>query len=135
VPPYKQADASGQIGLFAPGDDLTDYSGAIKAIAAGRRAAASIHQMLYGMTPDVPAKVCNRDTLIQNVDAVEAVAPAHRHIMPVASPRELDREGQLELGFAPETARAEAARCLQCGLICYAHTEKTTAIEDIRQSA
>lgn len=134
VPPYKQADASREIGLFAPGDAVTDYSGAIKAIGAGRRAAASLHQVLYGMTPDVPEKICTRDELIQNVDAVQAVAPTVRHIMPVAAPRDLDREGQLELGFTEEEARAEASRCLQCGLICYAHTEKVE-IQDLRKTA
>jgi len=134
VPPYKKADASREIGLFAPGDVVTDYSGAIKAIAAGRRAAASLHQVLYGMTPGVPEKICTRDELIQNVDAVEEVTTTVRHIMPVAAPRDLDREGQLELGFAEEEARAEASRCLQCGLICYAHTDRAE-IQDLRKTA
>ncbi len=134
-PPYKHADASRDIGLFAPGDVITDFSGAIKAIGAGRRAAASIHQVLYGMAPGVPEKICTHDDLIQNVDAVDAVAPTIRHIMPVVPSRDLDREGQLEMGFSEEATRAEAARCLQCGLICYEHTEKTTEIEDMRQSA
>ena len=134
-PPYKQADASSEVGLFAPGEVVTDYSGAIKAIAAGRRAAASIHQVIYGMAPDVPEKVCTQDTLVQNVDAVQAVASSARHIMPLAAPGDLDREGQLELGFSEEEGRAEASRCLQCGLICYAHTEKGTEIQDLRKSA
>jgi NADPH-dependent glutamate synthase beta subunit-like oxidoreductase len=134
IPPYKKADISHEIGLFAPGDVITDYSGAIKAIGAGRRAAASLHQMLYGMTPDVPEKICTRDDLIQNVDAVHEVAPTIRHIMPVAASRDLEREGQLELGFTEEETRAEASRCLQCGLICYAHTE-TTEIQDLRKTA
>lgn len=135
VPPYKKAASGQDIGLFASGDVITDYSGAIKAIAAGRRAAASIHQLIYGMTPGLPEKLCTPDAVIQNVDAVEAVASTARHIMPVAPPRDLDREGQLELGFSEETARSEAARCLQCGLICYEHTETTDAIQDLRQSA
>ncbi len=135
VPPYKKAASGQDIGLFAPGDVITDYSGAIKAIAAGRRAAASIHQLIYGMTPGLPEKLCTPDAVIQNVDAVEAVASTARHIMPVAPPRDLDREGQLELGFSEETARAEAARCLQCGLICYEHTGTAEAIQDLRQSA
>jgi formate dehydrogenase beta subunit len=134
IPPYKKADASREVGLFAPGDVVTDYSGAIKAIGAGRRAAASIHQLLYGMTPDVPEKICTQDDLIQNVHAVHQVAPTVRHIMPVAASRDLDREGQLELGFTEEETRAEASRCLQCGLICYAHTEKTE-IQDLRKTA
>ena len=80
-------------------------------------------------------RICTHDELIQNVDAVDAVAPAIRHIMPVVPSRDLDSEGQLERGLSEEATRAEAARCLQCGLICYEHTEKTTEIQDIRQSA
>ena len=134
-PPYKEGDASHEIGLFAKGDVITDYSGAIKAIGAGRRAAASIHQILYGMPPDVPVKVCTADALIQNVHEVEEVTPTIRHIMPVAPPRELDRKGQLELGLSEKDAQAEASRCLQCGLICYEHTGATTDIKDLRRTA
>ena len=96
--PIRMPMPADDIGLFAPGDVITDYSGAIKAIAAGRRAAASIHQMLYGMTPDVPEKICTQDDLIQNVDAVDAVAPTVRHIMPVVPSRDLDREGPAREG-------------------------------------
>jgi NADPH-dependent glutamate synthase beta subunit-like oxidoreductase/formate hydrogenlyase subunit 6/NADH:ubiquinone oxidoreductase subunit I len=134
-PPYKKPDASREIGLFSPGDVLTDYSGAIRAIGAGRRAAASIHQFLYGMTPGVSEKICTPDDLIQNVYAVDAVAPAARHIMPLASLRERDRGVELEKGFSEAETRAEAARCLQCGLICYEHTEKTVQIQDVRRTA
>ena len=40
----------GEFGLFARGDVLTDFSGAIKAIAAGRRAAATIHMLIYDIS-------------------------------------------------------------------------------------
>ena len=134
-PPYKKPDAVSEIGLFSSGDVLTDYSGAIRAIGAGRRAAASIHQHLYGIAPGVSEKVCTPDDLIQNVNEVHEVASTTRHIMPVASPRERDRGAELEKGFTEEETRAEASRCLQCGLICYEHTEKATDIQDLRETA
>ena len=56
---------------------------------------------------------------IQNVSAVEAVAAAPRQIMQLCTGTELEKCGDLELGFAREAAVAEAGRCLQCGLICY----------------
>ncbi|MGD8267405.1 MAG: hypothetical protein PVF55_04510, partial [Desulfobacterales bacterium] len=60
-----------------------------------------------------------------------------RQIMPLAAPRELDQKGQLELGFDEEAARQEAARCLQCGLICYERTiaAGTAEIDESRRIA
>jgi len=55
VQPYKQPAFKDEVGLFAEGDVLADYSAAIKAIGAGRRAAASIHQVMHG-TAIGPAK-------------------------------------------------------------------------------
>ncbi len=120
--PYKQPEFASEVGFFAKGDVITDFSGAIKAIAGGRRAAASMHQLMYGIPIDVPSKAVNSDCVIQNVDAVDEVQSEPRRIMPMAAPRELDQTGQLELGFDEAAARKEAARCLQCGLICYEHT-------------
>lgn len=135
-PPYKKPDAAREIGLFSAGDVLTDFSGAIRAIGAGRRAAASMHQFLYGLTPGVPEKICTPDDLIQDVDQVHAVATTIRHIMPVAGPLERDRGAELEKGFTEAETRAEAGRCLQCGLICYQHTQDNgAAIKDLRRSA
>ncbi|MBL0716329.1 MAG: FAD-dependent oxidoreductase [Desulfosarcina sp.] len=122
VQPYKQPEFANEAGLFARGDVITDFSGAIKAIAGGRRAAVSMHQLMYGITPDVPLKAVTSDCVIQNIDAVEEVPTEARRIMPIAPPLERDRLGQLEMGFDEETARKEASRCLQCGLICYEHT-------------
>ena len=81
-----------------------------------------MHQLMYGIAPDVPLKAVTSDHVIQNVDAVEEVQSEARRIMPMAAPWELDQQGQLELGFDEAAARKEAARCLQCGLICYEHT-------------
>jgi NADPH-dependent glutamate synthase beta subunit-like oxidoreductase/NAD-dependent dihydropyrimidine dehydrogenase PreA subunit len=126
VAPYKKPADKDEEGLFAPGDALTDYSAAIRAIGAGRRGAASIHQLLYGIPLTFPERVITEDAYIQNVDRVEAVRPDARQIMPNCSPSELPRCREIEKGFSGEMARAEAARCLQCGLICYEHTARET---------
>jgi NADPH-dependent glutamate synthase beta subunit-like oxidoreductase len=120
-PPYKPPAFSDESGLYAQGDQMTDYSGAIKAIGGGRRAAASIHRSLYGIDLDMPAGVLTPEVYIQNVDHVEAVRAFPRRIMPVAESRELAAGSELEKGFDEHTARAEAGRCLRCGLICYRH--------------
>jgi hypothetical protein len=118
-PPYKQPACKNEVGLFAEGDVLADYSAAIKAIGAGRRAAASIQQMMYGIDPSLADHVITPQSILQNVDHVEGVAASQRQIMPLCSGRELSACGEIEKGFNPEMAKAEASRCLQCGLICY----------------
>lgn len=132
--PYKRPAYKDEVGLFAQGDVLADYSAAIKAIGAGRRAAASIQQVLYGMDPGLTEHVITPDSVIQDVDHVESVAACQREIMPLCSGRELAVCGEIERGFSGETARAEAARCLQCGLICYEHTAEPAGKETARSS-
>jgi len=118
IEPYKKPAYSMEIGLLAEGDELSDYSAAVRAIGGGRRSAASIHQALYGIDLDLAQNVLTPDKYIQNVDHVENVAHTPRQIMPLCTESECK---ELELGFTEEMARTEAARCLQCGLICYQH--------------
>ena len=105
--------------MFAQGDAITDYSAAVKAIGAGRRGAASIHSLMYGISLYLPENTVNPQAVIQNIDHIENVAPLTRRIMPLANAVELAAGNELEKGFSEETARCEADRCLQCGLICY----------------
>ena len=122
--PYKQPANSDKTGLFAEGDVLTDFSAAIKAIAAGRRGAASMHQIMYGISSDLSETVLRPDSVLQNVDCVENVRPKPRLIMPLGSTKELAAGKEIEKGFTEEMAQAEASRCLQCGLICYERSEE-----------
>ncbi len=119
VPAYKKPECADQVGLFAEGEALTDFSAAIRAIGAGRRGAASIHQAMYDLPVALPENVVTPDAMIQNVDHVEGVSEKPREIMPLCGGKELDACGVLELGFDEAQAQKEAARCLQCGLICY----------------
>lgn len=132
VPPYKQPDHGDEAGLFAKGDALTDFSGAIKAIGAGRRAAAAIHKLIYDIPLDLPENVLKSDAAIQNVDHVEAVATSQRRIMPLAGSRDLAQLMELEKGFDTATAQEEASRCLNCGLICYQNAENQRPLEQIK---
>ena len=111
---------------------MTDYSAAIRAIGAGRRAAASIHRMMYGIPLTLDDNVLTPASMIQDVDHVENVNTVPRQIMPIATPRELAEKGILEKGFTEAMAVKEANRCLQCGLICY---EKTPAVHAGNKSA
>lgn len=133
VEPYKKPALLGEIGFFAEGDEFTDFSAAIRAIAAGRRAAASIHKIMYGIPLGLPENVSAPNRFVQNVDCVERVENDPRRIMQLCGPADLDECGQAELGFSEETARHEAKRCLQCGLICY--EKQDVRIQDQAKSA
>lgn len=135
VPVYKQPAFKDEIGLFAEGDVLADYSAAIKAIGAGRRAAASIHQMMHGLSPNLTENVITPKSVIQNVFQLAKVEASQRHIMPICSGKELAACGEIEKGFSAEMAQREASRCLQCGLICYEHTAAADEKEQAGSSA
>ena len=130
VPPYKQPAFKDEVGLFSEGDVLADYSAAIRAIGAGRRAAASLQQMMYGLDPSLTDNVITPQSFVQDVDHVKSVAASRRQIMPLCRGTELAACGQIERGFSRETAQAEASRCLQCGLICYEHTVENEEKEE-----
>ncbi len=130
IQPYKQPSFKDEVGLFAEGDVLADYSAAIKAIGAGRRAAASIHQIMLGLSPNLTEQVITPQSVLQNVYHVEKVQANRRQIMPICSGKQLAICGEIERGFSADMAQEEAARCLQCGLICYEHTEAAAADEN-----
>lgn len=134
VPPYKQPAYADEAGVFARGDALTDFSGAIKAIGAGRRAAATIHKLIYDIPLDLPDNVLKADTPIQNVDHVDAVTTRQRQIMPLSDSRDLTQLMELEKGFDMKAAQEEAARCLDCGLICYQNEKNQRLPEPIRDA-
>ena len=120
--PYKRPAYHKETGLLAQGDTLTDFQGTIHAIGAGRRAAASIHLLMYGISPTVSEIVVARESDVQNVDHVEAVAEGVRQIMPLSDAKDPSVFQEIEKGFTEEMADAESKRCLQCGLICYQHS-------------
>ncbi len=130
VPPSKHPEAYDERSLLTNADPLTDISAAIRAIAAGRRGAASIHQVIYGLEMGGQENVLKPDTYVQDVDHLEAVAPTKRHIMPVCNPE--DMKVECELGFDEETAKTEAGRCLKCGLVCYQKEAQSMILPGIR---
>jgi NADPH-dependent glutamate synthase beta subunit-like oxidoreductase len=126
LPPYKQPAFHQESGLMAKGDVLTDFSAAIKAIAAGRRAAASIHRLLYNLGLELPNNVVAPETLVQNVHRVELVPLNRRQLMPLSDDRQVAQGHELERGFSSAVAKTEAERCLRCGLICYRREQENS---------
>ncbi len=117
---YRNPEHGRANGLLTDGDVITDFSAAIKAIGAGRRGAASIHRLLYGLDLELPRDVLTGKTLIQNVDRLEEVKSAPRQVMQLNDIHDIPGLAlEIEKGFNEEQALAEARRCLRCGLICY----------------
>ena len=132
---YKQPALKDEVGFFAEGDVLADYSAAIKAIGAGRRAAASIHQIMHGLSPTLTENVITPNSVLQNVYQLQNVQLNQRQIMPICSGKELAARGEIERGFSADMAQKEASRCLQCGLICYEHTAPAAEKEESTSKA
>ncbi len=131
---YKQPALKDEVGFFADGDVLADYSAAIKAIGAGRRAAASIHQIMHGLSPTLTENVIPQFCLAKCLP-VAKVQANRRQIMPICSGQELAACGEIERGFSANMAQKEASRCLQCGLICYEHKAPADEKEESKSSA
>lgn len=119
IPPYKKPLFADETGILSENDPVSDMDAAIKAIDAGRRGAVSMHMMIYGDPLSLPETVITRHSVIQNVTVLDNVSPYPRNIMPLRGADEVARGEELETGFSERAARDEAARCLQCGLICY----------------
>lgn len=118
--PYSNPFYSEERGILSAGDPITDYSAAIRAIAGGRRSAASVHMIMYDMDLALPEKVVRADTVMQDVDVLENVNGIKRNIMPTCAVSDVPEKcREIEMGFSEEAARTEAHRCLKCGIICY----------------
>ena len=109
--------ATGRAGIFAGGDVVSGPKTIIEAVAAGRRAAGSIHEYLSGArngeaeimrvvrvtTPDEPTLRLD----IANKPRVHAPLPVV----------EIGHFKATTEGFAEPAARAEASRCFRCDAV------------------
>jgi NADPH-dependent glutamate synthase beta subunit-like oxidoreductase len=119
--PYPSPSAEEDLGIFRPGEAMSDYKAVVEAIGAGRRAAASIHSFLSEEPVEAPGNMIRKDTQVLNLEELEPVEESPRQNMPEspAEERVADPSREIELGYSEDQALAEAERCLQCGLICY----------------
>ena len=102
---------------------ISDSAAVVKSILSGRRLARAVHQYFDDelITP-IKNLTCEADYVL-DVTEVHDVSLAERECPPV-----LDVEGDTKTvwifprelpGLDEKSARLEAERCLQCGLICY----------------
>lgn len=110
---------SSETKIFAGGDCVTGPATAIAAIAAGRRAAAAMHEQLTRgyVRPGHEDYSCSRGTLEDlpraEFEALPRLARAEPHELPPAERIPGFRE--VESALTAEEAAREAARCLSCG--------------------
>jgi formate dehydrogenase major subunit len=107
-------------GVFAGGDAVTGPQTAIKAIAAGRRAALAMDQYLLGKQLKKSKEFYNhtKGKDLKDVDKAEfeKFEKLTKEHMPMLSEKEREHNfREVELGFTEEQAVAEAKRCLSCG--------------------
>ncbi|MEK6574760.1 MAG: FAD-dependent oxidoreductase, partial [Chloroflexota bacterium] len=115
-------------GVFAAGDATTGTAFVIEAVASGHKVAATIHRYLSGeplepkFAPDLPVVKMTRPEVEQKLVRGE-IHTTPRVPMPMAPIAE--RVGanlrvrpfaEVERGYTEEQAKAEASRCLACGI-------------------
>jgi formate dehydrogenase major subunit len=107
-------------GVFAGGDAVTGPDLAVRAVAAGKLAAASVDQHLSGKKIiGVPESInvvmgkLSEDELAIFLRGIEQTPRAPMPQLPIEKRRTTFEE--VELGFSLETATRESRRCLGCG--------------------
>ena len=113
-------------GMFETQEPVSDYWACVEAIGAGRRAAASVHHFLKGDPVTPPEHMLTPHSTVLNVEheLVHLMDAPPRQPMPQADEMaRMNPEQEIELGYSEAEAKAEAKRCLNCGLICYYRTQ------------
>ncbi len=114
--------AASRPGVFAAGDSVSGTSFVIEAVDSGHKVANSIHRYLRGMYLEAPPKpelpvVHVTEAEIEHRLAIGDIRKQPR--VPVPELPAAERAGnfaEVERGYDDESAQAEAARCLACGL-------------------
>ncbi len=113
--------ATDRAGVFAAGDTVSGTAFVIEAVASGHRAATSIGRFLRGQDMDIsepeqPVASFTQAQLDARVRKGELVpTPRVPHSRESAG-RRRDSFAEVDHGYTEEQARAEAARCLSCGV-------------------
>ena len=114
--------ASEMPGLFAVAGRKTGASFIIDAVALGHRVASSIHRYLQGQPLERPASPSPPVAKFKRQDLFKRVQAGEIEPQPKARPALLQMEERVTsfrevvLGLTDHQARAEARRCLQCGV-------------------
>ncbi|MDW7966807.1 MAG: FAD-dependent oxidoreductase [Thermoanaerobaculum sp.] len=104
-------------GVFAGGDCVTGPDVVVTAMAAGKRAAESIHRFIQG--EDLRAGREREIRVVQAWEVDTVGLPVRRRVpMPEIPLSERRSFREVHLGYTREQAVEEAKRCLACGICC-----------------
>ncbi|HID88576.1 MAG TPA: FAD-binding protein, partial [Anaerolineae bacterium] len=109
-------------GVFAAGDATTGTAFVIEAVAAGHKAAESIHRYLRGEELEPPPKTKPPVVELTQAEIEERVRRGEVEVRPRVPMSALPVEERLSTfeevvaGYTDEEAQTEAARCLACGI-------------------
>ncbi|MCL1096826.1 formate dehydrogenase subunit alpha [Shewanella gelidii] len=123
----EQTMSAGVDKLFVIGDSRTGPATAVAAVGDGRKAAIAIEKQLKeGLTCNLEPAEFNsikaKKTASLSVELYPEVKPTPRLKMPeLGELRRIMDFAEVELGFIPDEAMKEAARCLECA--CQANTD------------
>jgi len=108
--------ATSRQGVFAGGDVVTGPATVIEAMAAGERAAISIHNYLTGKSM-TKGPLRQPEKRLEIPRAVETPEEKERVRMPTLTlKRRLGSFQEVNLGYSAQKAMEEAKRCLRCDL-------------------
>lgn len=104
-------------GVFAGGDNALGPASLVQAVEHGHRAAQSMHRYMRGTDMHENRDPIEREAVFAEAPADAACVRQNRVSIPVAAPEARKTSYQeIEGGYTPEMAMAEARRCLNCGV-------------------
>jgi heterodisulfide reductase subunit A-like polyferredoxin len=110
-------------GVFAAGDVATGTAFVIDSVAAGHRAAESIHLFLQGKPLERPPRALELPVVkLTRAEIEQRIARGETRVQPRVKMAARDAAARVKsfeevaLGYTEEEAKAEAARCLACGI-------------------
>ena len=114
----KKPDSNNEFGMLSNQDALTEYSSVVAAVNGGRKAAAALHNLMYGIEFQKSDAMITTKTKLQDVSSLNHVGISSGNMLVPRQTRK-DWLDEFSTGFSIETAHTEAERCLSCGLLCY----------------
>ncbi len=109
-------------GVFAAGDSVSGTAFVIEAVASGHRCAESIHRYLRGEAlepkphPELPVVKLTQAELDERMRRGEIKITPRVPVPMLPAEERVKGFVEVETGYTPELAQAEAARCLACGI-------------------
>ena len=114
--------ATSRPGVFAAGDSVSGTAFVIEAVANGHKAAESIIRYLQNEplepppAPDLPVVQFTQQEIQERINRGEIVPQSRVPLPELPIEARIDNFAEVERGYDDESAQAEAARCLACGI-------------------